>query len=79
MPRVNALKPMYMAKDIGARIKGMMFRAKITETAMASELGLTQGGFHYKLDNNAFSYFDLIVIFHELGATDSEILELMKV
>lgn len=79
MPRVKELKPLYMANDIGANIAGLMFRAKFSQTKMASALGLTQGGLHYKLENNAFTYKDLIVIFHELNLDDAEIVRLMKV
>lgn len=79
MPRVEALKPQYKAKDIGSRIVGLMFRSKVSQTALAKELGITQGGLHYKLMNNAFTYRDLIIVFRETNATDEEILELMKV
>lgn len=79
MPRVEALRPAYMAKDIGSRIVGLMFKSKVSQTALAKELGITQGGLHYKLMNNAFTYKDLIIIFHETKATDEEILELMKI
>ena len=79
MPRVEALRPQYMAKDIGSNIVGLMFRKKICQTELAKELGLTQGGLHYKLMNNSFSYKDLIIIFHQLELTDEEIVRLMKV
>ena len=79
MPRVKELRPTYMAKDIGSRIVGLMFKSKTSQTALAKEMGITQGGLHYKLMNNAFTYKDLIIIFRETGATDEEILELMKI
>ena len=79
MPRIKELKPQYMAHDIGSNIVGLMFRKGITQTKLASELGMTQGGLHYKLENNAFTYKDLIIIFHRLELTDEEILRLMKV
>ena len=79
MPRVAALKPQYMAKDIGSNIVGLMFRKKVSQTKLASELGITQGGLHYKLMNNAFTYKDLIIIFHQLDLSDDEIVRLMKV
>lgn len=79
MPKVKELKPQYMANDIGANIAGLMFRAKFSQTRMAKVLGLTQGGFHYKLENNAFTYKDLILIFHELELDDAEIVRLMKI
>lgn len=79
MPRIKELRPQYMANDIGSRVVGLMFKSKISQTALARELGITQGGLHYKLSNGAFTYKDLIIIFKEVGATDEEILELMKV
>lgn len=79
MPRIAELKPQYMAKDIGSNIVGLMFRKKVSQTKLASELGITQGGLHYKLMNNAFTYKDLIIIFHQLDLSDDEIVRLMKV
>lgn len=79
MPRITALKPQYMAMDIGSNIVALMFRKKVTQTELAKELGLTQGGLHYKLMNNSFTYKDLIIIFHVLKLTDEEIVRLMKI
>lgn len=79
MPRISELKPEYMAHDIGSNIVGLMFRKKVSQTKLARELGITQGGLHYKLFNNSFSYKDLIIIFRELELTDEEIVRLMKV
>ena len=78
MPRIKELRPQYMVRDIGSNIVGLMFRKGITQKKLASELGITQGGLHYKLMNNAFTYKDLIIIFSQLGLTDEEILRLMK-
>ena len=79
MPRIAELKPQYMAQDIGSNIVGLMFRKGMSQTELAKELGITQGGLHYKLFNNSFSYKDLIVIFQALDLTDEEIVRLMKV
>ena len=78
MPRVKELKPDYMAKDIGSNIVGLMFRKGISQTKLARELGITQGGLHYKLFNNSFTYKDLLIIFRQLELTDEEIVRLMK-
>lgn len=78
MPRVNELKFQYLSNDIGSTIVGMMFRNRVTQSAMADALSITQGGFNYKLRNNAFSYKDLLIIFKELNVSDEEILKLMK-
>ena len=78
MPRVKELKPDYMAKDLGSNIVGLMFRKGIKQTELARELGITQGGLHYKLFNNSFTYKDLLIIFRQLELTDDEIVRLMK-
>ena len=78
MPRVNELKYQYLSKDIGATLVGLMYRNKVTQIALADALSITQGGFNYKLRNNAFTYRDLLIIFKELDLSDEEILRLMK-
>lgn len=78
MPRIKELNAEYMAHDIGSNIVGLMFRKGISQTALAKELGITQGGLHYKLFNNSFTYKDLLIIFRQLELTDEEIVRLMK-
>ena len=78
MPRIKELKAEYMANDIGLIIAGLMKRKRITSRELASRLNMTRQAVNYKLDNNAFSYKDIIIIFHELELTDEEILRYVK-
>lgn len=74
MPRIAAYKPDYMANDIGVIIAGHMKQKKISPKAMGEVLGISRQAMNYKLDNNAFSYKDIIIIFHELGLSADQIL-----
>lgn len=78
MPRVKALKTEYMANDLGAYIKGVMWRQQVKQQDIAEALGVTQQAVDYKLRNNSFSYKDLLIVFRELQLPDGEILRLMK-
>lgn len=78
MPRIKELKAEYMANDIGLIIAGLMKRKRITSQELASRLNMTRQAVNYKLDNNSFSYKDIIIIFHELELTDEEILRYVK-
>jgi DNA-binding XRE family transcriptional regulator len=78
MPRIAELKPDYMAKDIGIVISGLMKRKKITPKQMGERLGISRQAMNYKIDNNAFSYRDIIVIFHELELTSEDILRYVQ-
>lgn len=78
MPRIKELKAEYMANDIGLIIAGLMKRKRITSKELASRLNMTRQAVNYKLDNNSFSYKDIIIIFHELELTDEEILRYVK-
>ena len=78
MPRIRELKAEYMANDIGLIIAGLMKRKRITPQELASRLNMTRQAVNYKLDNNSFSYKDIIIIFHELELTDEEILRYVK-
>lgn len=78
MPRIAELKPNYMANDIGLIIAGLMKRKRITPKDMASRLGITRQALNWKLNNNSFSYFDVIRLFHELELSDEEILRYVK-
>lgn len=78
MPRIKELKAEYMANDIGLIIAGLMKRKRITPQELASRLNMTRQAVNYKLDNNSFSYKDIIIIFHELELTDEEVLRYVK-
>lgn len=78
MPRIAELKPEYMAKDIGIVISGLMKRKKITPKQMGEHLGISRQAMNYKIDNNSFSYKDIIIIFHELELTSEDILRYVQ-
>ena len=78
MPRIAELKPNYMAKDIGLIIAGLMKRKKITSKEMGSRLGISRQAMNYKIDNNSFSYKDIIIIFHELELSSEDILRYVQ-
>ena len=79
MPRVKELRPQYMMNDIGSYIVGLMHKYKVKKCEMAEVLGVTPSGMTYKIDNNVFSYGDLILIFHRLGVSEEEILRAMVI
>lgn len=79
MPRITALKPKYMANDLGGKIVGLMYRQKITQADIASELGITQPAVSYKIKHNLFTYEDLLKLFKLFELPDAEIVELMKI
>ena len=74
MPRIRELKPNYMEKDIGLIIAGLMKKKRITPKEMGSHLGISRQAMNYKIDNNSFTYKDIIIIFHELELSDEDIL-----
>ena len=75
MPRITAYKPEYMANDIGVIISGLMKKKRISPREMGEVLGISRQAMNYKLDNNSFSYRDIIIIFHELELTADQILK----
>lgn len=78
MPRIKALKTEYMANDLGAYIKGVMWRQQVKEQDMADALGITQQAMSYKIRQNSFTYKDLLIIFRELQVPDEEIVRLLR-
>ena len=67
-----------MANDIGMVVAGLMKRKRITPKEMGSKLGISRQAFNYKIDNNSFTYRDIIIIFHELELSDNEILKYIQ-
>ena len=78
MPRIAELKPNYMADDIGMIVSGLMKKKKISPKEMGSRLGISRQAMNYKIDNNAFTYKDIIVIFHELELSSEDILRFIE-
>lgn len=79
MPKVTALKPEYMASNIGKTIEDWMNRREVKQSDLAEELGISQPAFSYKIKKNAFTYKDMILIIRFLDPPDMEILRVMKI
>ena len=78
MPRIAELKPNYMANDIGLIIAGYMKKKRISPKQLGEVLGISRQAINYKLDNNSFTYKDIIIIFHELELSSEDILRLVQ-
>ena len=78
MPRIAELKPNYMADDIGLIIAGYMKKKRISPKQLGEVLGISRQAINYKLDNNSFTYKDIIIIFHELELSSEEILRYVQ-
>ena len=78
MPRIRELKPNYMANDIGMIVSGLMKKKRISPKEMGSHLGISRQAMNYKIDNNSFTYKDIIIIFHELELSEDEILRYVQ-
>ncbi|MFG6369276.1 MAG: hypothetical protein K1W16_12790 [Lachnospiraceae bacterium] len=78
MPRVVIKKKDYKQSDLSAYIVGRMYTLQIKQADMARELNITQPAFCNRLARGYFTYKDLLTIFKKLGATEEEIVRLMK-
>lgn len=76
--RIKELKPNYMAKDIGIIVAGYMKAKNISPRAMGEALGISRQAMNNKLKKSAFSYKDIIIVFHELELSADEILKYIK-
>ena len=77
MPRIKALQHEYKDKDLQSYLRAWMYRANMTQEAVAHELGISRQAYNYKLRHSTFTYKDLLIIFRALQLTDDEILFLM--
>lgn len=78
MPRIKAKKKEYMMKDFHDWLISKMRIQGVTQKDLAEKLNITQPAVCQRLKKNNFNIGDLIIIWHELGATDEEILKMMK-
>ena len=79
MPRIKELKAEYMSKDIGLIIAGCMKKKRISPKEMGERLGISRQAMNYKIDNNSFSYKDIIIIFYELELSSEDILRYVQI
>jgi len=78
MPKIKTLDPVLDSMDlIVCFIKKEMKKKKITQKALAEELGLGQSNISYKLCSKNLYVEDLIRIFRVIGVTKEQIGELM--
>ena len=78
MPRVNINQKQYRIDTIGSWLVGMFFQKKKKRKDLAEELGMTVHGLIWKLNNNSFTFGDMLTIFEFFECTDEEILQVMK-
>ena len=74
MPRVKALKHKY----VGKVVKHWMIDADVKGEEVANALGISRGHFYYKVNNNSFTYEDLLDIIEVCDVSDEEIVRAMR-
>lgn len=78
MPRVIINKHQFMANDIGNHVAMWLRRSGKQIKDLAPELGISPQGTGYKINNNSFTYADLLTIFDYLDVPDDEVLQIMR-
>lgn len=78
MPKVCINRKQYKANDIGAWVRGKLFKERKSLAELGNALDMSQQAVSYKLKHNSFSYADLLTVFQFLGSSDEEILYVMK-
>ena len=67
-----------MLKDFHEWLIGQMRIQGVSQKDLAEKLNLTQPSICQRIKKNNFDISDLIVIWHELGASEEDILRFMK-
>ena len=78
MPKVTLDKTKKTESLIRAYVLGTMRANDISQSDMASELGITQQAFSHKIKNGKLTVEDLLRIFERLQPDDSTLLKLMR-
>lgn len=78
MPRVAMLWKDYRQKDLVEWIVGRLHSMGLHQKDMAPWLNITPAAVGVKIRKCQFSFKEMLIIFDELGATDEEILKIMK-
>lgn len=78
MPRVAINKKKYALTDFSEWVIGRMKTLGYTQKQMGEKIGVNQSSFSEKLKNRKFTLEDALTILKVLGATDNEIVRLMK-
>lgn len=79
MPRVAIKKKEYKVSDFSKWIVAKMYEQNLRQQDIAEIMGISQPAFCNRLRKGLFSYADILTLFQKLGATDNEILGLMKI
>lgn len=78
MPRVALKKKDYKVNDLSVYIASKMFQKKLRQEDIANVLGISQSAFSKRMQSGSFRYEDMLIIFHKIGASDEDILKIMK-
>lgn len=78
MPRVRTKITDYKKNDLPKFIRSKMAWSGKTQNDLARLIGITPASFTNRMQKGLFSYTDLIEILNEVGATDEEIIHLMR-
>lgn len=78
MPRVALKKKDYKVNDLSVYIASKMFQKKLRQEDIANVLGISQSAFSKRMQSGSFHYKDMLIIFHKIGASDEDILRIMK-
>ena len=78
MPRVSIKKKEYVLSDFSEWVIGRMKTLGYTQKQLGEKIGVGQSSFSEKLRNRNFTLADALTILKVLGASDTEILRLMK-
>lgn len=78
MPRVAIKRKEYKINDLSKWIVGQMYAKGLTQLAVAESIGISQPAFCKRLKTASFTYEQLLMIFEKLGASDEEIVRMMK-
>ena len=79
MPRVALNRKQYKTNDIGAWVRGQLYKEGKSFAELGEALDMSEQAVSYKLKHNSFRYADLLTVFEFLGSSDDEILYLMKI
>lgn len=78
MPRIIQNRKKYKTNDIGAWVRGQLYKEGKSFAELGEALDMSEQAVSYKLKHNSFSYADLLTVFEFLGSSDDEILYLMR-
>lgn len=78
MPRTRIKATAYKKNDLPKFIRHKLATEEKKQSDLADLLGISPAAFTNRMHKGLFSYTDLVEIFAEVGATDDEIIRLMR-